>query len=486
MSHFGKVVREDIPDDRPMISAHPPRGAPARPAAGHAREQSGRVPAARRSSGGAVTNEPSRANSDIGAGPLPGAPGPVSPPADEPERLTEPLPPKPDQDGPETVSPTGQATGTDQARVAQGGPYLTTAQGARPYDSDHSPKAGPRGPVLLQDHHLREKITHFDHERIPERVVHALGAAAHGVFLGYGAAGEVSRAAFLAKDVETPVFVRFSTVLGSRGSADTVRDTRGFATKFYTDEGTFDLVGNVVAQKAATIQKSFRGPVPVGAGLGENLNEHIVGAGWPAAHVRLDMLEDAVDVIRRMLDGENVSHHGAHFDVENARLWDVPDRPPPIGIAVSGPRSCELAGTRGDLVIATEPKRELLEAFDEHGGAGKPRIGQVPVCYATDREAAVARAHDQFRWALGGWRANGELPGPDGFEQAVGYVRPEDVAESIACGDDVDEFVDAVRPYAEAGFTEVALVRIGSDHQQPFLEWAEAKPLPALRALRRP
>lgn len=105
-------------------------------------------------------------------------------------------------------------------------------------------KAGPRGPVLLQDHHLREKITHFDHERIPERVVHARGAAAHGVFQGYGTAGEVSKAAFLAKDVETPVFVRFSTVLGSRGSADTVRDTRGFATKFYTDEGTFDLVGN--------------------------------------------------------------------------------------------------------------------------------------------------------------------------------------------------------------------------------------------------
>lgn len=110
-------------------------------------------------------------------------------------------------------------------------------------------RAGPRGPVLLQDHHLREKITHFDHERIPERVVHARGAAAHGavahgVFRGYGTATRVSKAAFLAEDVETPVFVRFSTVLGSRGSADTVRDTRGFATKFYTSEGVFDLVGN--------------------------------------------------------------------------------------------------------------------------------------------------------------------------------------------------------------------------------------------------
>ncbi len=111
-------------------------------------------------------------------------------------------------------------------------------------DTDHSLKAGPRGPILLQDHHFREKITHFDHERIPERVVHARGAAAHGVFRSNGAAAGITRAAFLQEGVETPVFVRFSTVLGSRGSADTVRDTRGFATKFYTSEGTFDLVGN--------------------------------------------------------------------------------------------------------------------------------------------------------------------------------------------------------------------------------------------------
>lgn len=121
---------------------------------------------------------------------------------------------------------------------------LTTAQGVRISDTDHSLKAGRRGPVLLQDHHLREKIKHFDHERIPERVVHARGAGAHGTFRSYGTASNISRAGFLAADVETPVFVRFSTVLGSRGSADTVRDTRGFATKFYTDEGTLDLVGN--------------------------------------------------------------------------------------------------------------------------------------------------------------------------------------------------------------------------------------------------
>ncbi|MFD3549197.1 catalase [Streptomyces sp. NPDC058655] len=175
---------------------------------------------------------------------VPGKPAPVSPQLVEPTTPVEPIPPKADQSGPETVSPTGQPTGAEQARMAQSGAYLTTAQGVRLPDTDHSLKAGPRGPVLLQDHHLREKIMHFDHERIPERVVHARGSAAHGVFQSYGTAQTVSKAAFLAPDVETPVFVRFSTVLGSRGSADTVRDTRGFATKFYTEEGVFDLVGN--------------------------------------------------------------------------------------------------------------------------------------------------------------------------------------------------------------------------------------------------
>ena len=175
---------------------------------------------------------------------IPGAPAPAPTMVEEPTTPHEPFPPKPDQQGPEAVSPTGTPTGAPVHSRAQSGAYLTTAQGLRLQDTDHSLKAGRRGPVLLQDHHLREKITHFDHERIPERVVHARGAGAHGTFRSYGSASNITRAGFLAKDVETPVFVRFSTVLGSRGSADTVRDTRGFATKFYTDEGTFDLVGN--------------------------------------------------------------------------------------------------------------------------------------------------------------------------------------------------------------------------------------------------
>ncbi|MFC0623649.1 catalase [Kribbella deserti] len=149
-----------------------------------------------------------------------------------------------------SAAPAAPARQTEQQPVEaaegrlQTSSLLTTAQGVRLPDTDHSLKAGPRGPSLMDDFHLREKITHFDHERIPERVVHARGAAAHGTFTAYGNAGSATKAGFLQRGRETPVFVRFSTVLGSRGSADTVRDVRGFAVKFYTDEGNFDLVGN--------------------------------------------------------------------------------------------------------------------------------------------------------------------------------------------------------------------------------------------------
>ncbi|GAA1326430.1 catalase [Brachybacterium rhamnosum] len=176
--------------------------------------------------------------------PAPGRPNSEPPSLEEPTEPTAPLSPKPDQQGVQPRTPTGAEPSPDEATTAQQGEFLTTSQGARLRDTDHSLKAGRRGPVLLQDHHLREKITHFDHERIPERVVHARGAAAHGVFEGYGTAESVCRAGFLAKGKRTEVFTRFSTVVGSRGSMDTARDTRGFATKFYTDEGTFDLVGN--------------------------------------------------------------------------------------------------------------------------------------------------------------------------------------------------------------------------------------------------
>ncbi|MGA5497923.1 catalase [Streptomyces cinereoruber] len=245
--------------------------------------------------------EPFREN-----GPAEGVPGaPSSRPVtvEEPTEPHGPLPPKPDQTGPETVSPTGQPTGADQARVAQSGAYLTTAQGTRLYDTDHSLKAGPRGPVLLQDHHLREKIMHFDHERIPERVVHARGAGAHGVFQSYGTAAGVTKAAFLAADAETPVFVRFSTVLGSRGSADTVRDTRGFATKFYTEEGVFDLVGNNIP--VFFIQDAIKFP-------------DVIHAGKPHPDREIPQAQSAHDTFWDFVS--------LHTEAQHHAMWNMSDR----------------------------------------------------------------------------------------------------------------------------------------------------------------
>ncbi|MFC7716605.1 catalase [Nonomuraea recticatena] len=237
------------------------------------------------------------------SGAIPGRPGSEPPPVAEPTEPRGPLPPKQDQRGPEPFTPTGQPEDVPQEALAQGGAYLTTALGTRLPDSDHSLKAGPRGPVLLRDHHLREKITHFDHERIPERVVHARGAAAHGIFRSYGTAATVTKAAFLAEGAETPVFVRFSTVLGSRGSADTVRDTRGFATKFYTSEGVFDLVGNNIP--VFFIQDAIKFP-------------DIIHAGKPHPDREIPQAQSAHDTFWDFVS--------LHTEATHHTLWNMSDR----------------------------------------------------------------------------------------------------------------------------------------------------------------
>jgi catalase len=241
--------------------------------------------------------------SDRETPPVPGAPGSGTPVVAEPTKPHDPLPPKPDLAAPERRTATGASTDVEAMEVGQQGRFLTTAQGARLRDSDHSLKAGERGPTLLQDHHLREKITHFDHERIPERVVHARGAGAHGTFIGYGNARPVTKAGFLAKGAETQVFVRFSTVLGSRGSADTVRDTRGFATKFYTDEGTFDLVGNNIP--VFFIQDGIKFP-------------DIIHAGKPHPDREIPQAQSAHDTFWDFVS--------LHTEAQHHTIWNMSDR----------------------------------------------------------------------------------------------------------------------------------------------------------------
>jgi G6PDH family F420-dependent oxidoreductase len=238
----------------------------------------------------------------------------------------------------------------------------------------------------------------------------------------------------------------------------------------------------VVAQLAATTALLSDGRFTLGLGAGENLNEHIVGGGWPPADIRHEMLAEAVEIIQALFTGADVNYRGEHFDVESARLFDLPDSPPPLGIAVSGPQSCRLAGEYADALIAVEPNAELGRAFDAAGGDGKPRYGQQPLSYDTDSGAAVRRAHEQFRWFGAGWKVNAELPGPAAFDAASQFVRPDDVAAAMPCGDDIEAVIKAARSWADAGFTHLALLQIGGDVQEPYLAWAEQELLPELRA----
>jgi G6PDH family F420-dependent oxidoreductase len=238
----------------------------------------------------------------------------------------------------------------------------------------------------------------------------------------------------------------------------------------------------VVAQKAATVQLLSGGRFTLGLGSGENLNEHVVGAGWPPANVRHEMFEEAVEVISALFDGGYVNHAGSHFRVDSAKLWDLPDTRVPIGVAVSGQQSIAKFAPRADHLIAVEPEAELVRRWDEAVQGKGRKIGQIPVCWDPDRDRAVTRAHEQFRWFGGGWKVNAELPGTSGFAGATQFVRPEDVAESIPCGPDVDAIVEAVGEFTKAGFTDVAVVQIGDEQQEDFLAFAEKELLPALRA----
>jgi G6PDH family F420-dependent oxidoreductase len=241
----------------------------------------------------------------------------------------------------------------------------------------------------------------------------------------------------------------------------------------------------VVAQKAATMQLLSDGRFILGLGSGENLNEHVVGEGWPPVAQRQDMLEEAVQIIRELHTGELVTWEGDYFRVDSARIWDAPEGGVPIGLAVSGDASIERFAPLGDHLIAVEPDASLVTGWAEaRGASAQPSrtIGQIPISWDPDAEAAVARAHDQFRWFAGGWSVNADLPTPKGFAGATQFVRPEDVAESIPCGPDLDAIVEAVRPYWEAGFTDIAIVQVGDEMQQRFLDEAAGPLLERLRA----
>lgn len=219
----------------------------------------------------------------------------------------------------------------------------------------------------------------------------------------------------------------------------------------------------IVAQAAATAQVQLDGRFFLGVGTGERLNEHVLGDRWPPHSVRLEMLEEAVGVIRNLWGGEMVTHHGDHYTVENAQVFTLPDERPPIIASGLGPEAASAAGRIGDGYIATSPKEKLVNRFEEAGGNG-PRYGGMMVSYAETDEEARKQAHEW--WPNAGLKGGGqELPTPTHFEQAVENVTEEDVANAVVTGPDPQPYVEKVRKYDDAGFDHVYFQQTGPNQE---------------------
>ncbi|GAB2628535.1 LLM class F420-dependent oxidoreductase [Streptomyces capparidis] len=235
----------------------------------------------------------------------------------------------------------------------------------------------------------------------------------------------------------------------------------------------------VVAQAAATCGVMLDGRFRLGVGSGEALNEHVVGGPWPPAPTRLEMLEEAITVIRRLFSGETVTHHGKHYTVENARLHTLPDEPVPVDVSAFGPTALGLAGRVGDGLITMAPDADAVAAFRRGGGGGKPVQGGLKVCWGPDRAEAVRTAHRLWPSDhLPGELAQ-VLPTTQHIEQACELVTEEMVGGSVPCGDDPEEHARALREFADAGFDTVYVQQLGPD-QQGFFDFYRTKVLPQL------
>jgi G6PDH family F420-dependent oxidoreductase len=235
----------------------------------------------------------------------------------------------------------------------------------------------------------------------------------------------------------------------------------------------------IIAQAAATVGAMMPGRFFLGVGTGENLNEHILGDKWPEFDIRSEMLEEALDVIRLLWKGEQASHYGAFYTVENARVYDVPDPLPKIHVAAGGPKAAELAGRIGDGLITTAPEAELVDGFRGAGGEGKPLYGQVTLCWADSKKEAVSTAHRLWPTAAIRGEASQELPAPAHFEQLARMVKPDDIEAAMPCGPDPEPVLDRIREFEAVGFDHVYLHQVGPD-QAGFMRFAERELLPAL------
>lgn len=234
----------------------------------------------------------------------------------------------------------------------------------------------------------------------------------------------------------------------------------------------------IVAQAAATTALLSNDRHFLGVGAGERLNEHVIGAGFPSVTERHRMLREAMEIIRRLWSGGMHSFDGEYLTLEDARVYDLPDVPPPVIIAISGEESARVAAEFGDGIFATEPKTELARLYEDAGGSG-PRYNEVPLAIHADRATALRNAREMFRFSAGGWKVMSELPNPVNFEAASQYITVDNIAEMMSAGPEPEDHIAQIRTFADAGFDHLALVNAGGDVDEFFDYYQEelARPL---------
>jgi G6PDH family F420-dependent oxidoreductase len=233
----------------------------------------------------------------------------------------------------------------------------------------------------------------------------------------------------------------------------------------------------IIAQAAATSSVLLGGRFALGVGSGEALNEHILGDAWPEADVRIEMLEEAIELMRGLWEGGQYSHYGVHYAVENARIYTLPDSPPDILVSGFGPKSVDLAARAGDGYVTVGPDKESVDRFRSGGGGDKVVQGGTKVCWGPDEAECVQTVHRLWpNEALPGELAQ-ILPQPAHFEQATELVSVEMIAESVPCGPDVERIVQTVQEFADAGFDELYVQQIGA-RQAEFVDMLSREVLP--------
>ncbi len=242
---------------------------------------------------------------------------------------------------------------------------------------------------------------------------------------------------------------------------------------------TIRIHPGIIAQAAATAASMMPGRFILGLGAGENLNEHIFGHRWPPVRVRHAMLKEAVEIIHLLWSGKLENFSGEYYQLENARLYTLPDELPPIAVAASGSNAAKLAAEIGDAFVGTSADAELMDVFNQSGGSGKPRYGELTVCWAADQSQAEETAYKV--WPISG--LNGplmsELALPAYFEQAATMIDKIAVAKTVICGSDPERHLEAIQEYARAGYDHVFVHQVGPD-QGGFFQFYERKILPRL------